>query len=55
MAVIKLTGDYNDPWSECSSCDMRFQLIWQRNAVYSGPEFCPFCGEEVEETIDELE
>jgi hypothetical protein len=34
-------------------CDMRFHLCWNRNPIYNKPEFCPFCGEEIEETIDE--
>ena len=55
MAVIKLTGDYDDPWSECSSCDMRFQLFWQRTPAYDHPEYCPFCGDEVTETVGELD
>jgi hypothetical protein len=32
---------------------MWFQLTWDRNPIYDGPEYCPFCGDEIEEVIDE--
>lgn len=41
------------PESHCSECDMRFNLVWNRNHAFDGPEYCPFCGEEIEETVDE--
>lgn len=54
MATITLSDCGMDtPESKCSSCDMRFNLSWNRNLVYDKPEFCPFCGEEIEQTIDE--
>lgn len=41
------------PESHCDNCDMRFYLCWNRNSVYDKPEHCPFCGDEIEEIIDE--
>jgi uncharacterized paraquat-inducible protein A len=43
------------PESHCSECDMRFNLCWNRNPFYDEPKHCPFCGEEIEEVIDERE
>lgn len=39
----------------CDSCDMQFSVVWNRSPVYSSIEYCPFCGEEVEEIVDEEE
>lgn len=56
MATITLSDTGMDiPESECSSCDMRFNLVWSRNPIYDLPQFCPFCGEEIEEYVDERE
>ena len=41
------------PESHCDGCDTRFYLYWNRNLVYDKPEYCPFCGEEIEQVIDE--
>ena len=55
MATITISDTGMDiPNSHCDQCDINFGLIWQRNPVYDGIQFCPFCGEEVEEIIDEL-
>lgn len=43
------------PESHCSECDMFFNLCWQRNPIYTKPEYCPFCGDAVENIIDETE
>ena len=54
MCVITLTDRGMDiPESHCSGCDMRFNLCWNRNPVYEKPEYCPFCGEEIEEVDDQ--
>lgn len=37
------------PTLECDSCEMRFSLCWDRSPVYTEPEYCPFCGEEITE------
>jgi hypothetical protein len=50
MVVITIRECGTDiPESHCSGCDMRFHLCWNRNPIYDGPEYCPFCGEEIEE------
>lgn len=28
----------------CEECGMIFTIIWRRDAVYTCPEYCPFCG-----------
>lgn len=56
MATLTLSNDGSElPESHCSGCDMRFNLCWHRNPIYNEPEYCPFCGEEIEEVIDERE
>ncbi len=30
----------------CSSCDVRFHLMWERKGDFAVLSFCPFCGEE---------
>ena len=37
-----------DDESQCTGCDMVFQVIWNRNPLYDQIEYCPFCGEEIE-------
>jgi len=55
MCVITISDCGIDiPQSHCDSCDMRFNLCWNRNSVYDKPEYCPFCGEEIEEVINEV-
>lgn len=56
MCVITLTdAGMEIPESHCSSCDMRFNLSWNRNPIYQEPEYCPFCGEEIEEVNDQTD
>mgnify|MGYP003552899621 CR=1 FL=1 len=55
MTTLRIIGDYNDPWCECGECDMRFQLIWNRNPVYDHAEYCPFCGVEITEIVEDLD
>ena len=53
MTCITLSDcGLDTPESHCSACDMRFNLCWNRNPVYDKPEYCPFCGETIEKTID---
>lgn len=55
MATMRLVGDYNEPEMQCDECDMRFTLFWQRTPLHDKIEYCPFCGVEVDEVVDELE
>ena len=32
----------------CLTCDAYFEVTWQFNPDIIGVEFCPFCGDEVE-------
>lgn len=53
MADLTVRDDGSDiPESQCSSCDMTFNICWNRNPVYNKVEFCPFCGDEIEEIIE---
>ena len=54
MCIIMIRNfGRDDVESHCSECDMRFSLFWNRNPVYDAPQYCPFCGDEIEETIEE--
>jgi len=57
MCILTNMGNFggDTPELECDNCDMRFSLVWNRNPVYTEPEYCPFCGDEVEEIIWEEE
>ncbi|MEM8668760.1 MAG: hypothetical protein AAGG48_14665 [Planctomycetota bacterium] len=56
MCVITLRDTGMDtPESQCSDCDTQFGLFWQRNPVYDRPQYCPFCGEEIEDYVDETD
>lgn len=32
----------------CPGCDCCFYVVWARNPMYPGPEYCPFCGDEID-------
>jgi hypothetical protein len=54
--VITLSDQGMDmPNSHCSGCDMNFALMWQNNPIYKQPEYCPFCGEDIEDYTYERE
>lgn len=57
MCILQNLGDMGGelPNLQCDSCDMVFSIIWNRNLIYDQPEYCPFCGDEVEEIIWEEE
>lgn len=53
MTIIHQVGPFDSPNMICEQCEMDFQIIWARSLVYEKPEYCPFCGEEIEEWLDE--
>jgi hypothetical protein len=54
VTIITLSdGGMDTPESHCSECEMFFNLSWNRNPIYQEPQCCPFCGEEIDEIIDE--
>ena len=55
MTILYLTGDFNDHDIECGSCWISFKLYWQRDAFTKWIAYCPFCGEEVEEIVDQMD
>ena len=38
---------------ECSGCESYFDLSFEENLVSQEPEFCPFCGEAIEDITEE--
>lgn len=51
MANLLMNGNIDDIEFTCDSCEVVFTLYWNRNPVYTRIEYCPFCGEEIEEVI----
>jgi uncharacterized paraquat-inducible protein A len=53
MCILQNLGNMgNDtPHLQCDGCDMVFSIYWTRNLIYDQPEYCPFCGDEIEEII----
>ncbi len=46
--------DKNDPPTlECHSCGVLFGIYWHGNGFTAKIDFCPFCGEEVDDFVDE--
>lgn len=54
MTIMRKTGDFNDPKMECDACEQVFTIYWQ-NDGFTIMEYCPFCGESVEDIVDEME
>ena len=40
---------------ECTNCESYFDLSFEENLVSQEPEYCPFCGEVIEEMEDYIE
>lgn len=55
MCVMTLIGDYNDPEIQCDGCEVIFNLFWQRDGIHDRINYCPFCGDDVEEIVDDTE
>ncbi len=51
--TMYLIGDYNNPEMKCGGCDKTFVLHWQNDGV-TNLEYCPFCGANVKEIVDEM-
>ncbi len=32
----------------CPDCETVFYVVWNRNLIYERPEYCPFCGSEID-------
>lgn len=39
------------PELQCSECDVIFGIYWNRNGYTEHIDYCPFCGDGVEEII----
>ena len=50
MATLIPFGDENVdlPEVQCSECDVIFAVVWRRDGITDGIEFCPFCGSEIQ-------
>jgi len=52
VTTITIRDDGSDvPESRCSDCDAVYYIYWNRSPLHDGPEYCPFCGDEIRETI----
>ena len=38
---------------ECGNCESYFDLSFEENLVSQEPEYCPFCGEVIEEPMED--
>ena len=38
----------DDPTIQCPLCDMWFSVVWNLDPVIERPEYCPFCGGEID-------
>lgn len=45
-------GDETEGQVKCESCEVIYTVIWHRNPIYDCFEYCPFCGEEIEEWVE---
>lgn len=42
-------SDFLEPVSiQCPECDVWFYVVWHLDPVAQGPEYCPFCGSEID-------
>lgn len=57
MAVIARNHVVSNdlPRSLCLECDASFYIAWDRSLLIEDIEFCPFCGEEIDEIEDVTE
>ena len=57
MSYLRIDGDYNNPsWTCKDGCERSFQIVWSRQYKDdSGPQFCPFCGDEWDEIVEEFD
>ena len=53
MAVLTNLGLMgNDiPTLECDTCGMSFMLTWNLDPAYDRIEYCPFCGDYIDEIL----
>ena len=38
---------------ECSNCESYFDLSFEESLVSQEPEYCPFCGEAIDEPMED--
>ena len=48
MCILTYMPD-QDLEVQCSECNVIFQVIWHRDLNFNAIEFCPFCGDAVED------
>lgn len=51
MAVLINAERGDDNEVMCSVCSAVFTIIWRRSADVIGINYCPFCGDELEDEI----
>lgn len=56
MAIMTVINPDDDmPELHCPECDVVFSVVFHRNPIYGGIEYCPFCGEDVDGFVNEAE
>jgi len=55
MCTITKQDNNDTPTLKCESCGVLFGIWWHGNGFTTGIEFCPFCGDEVEDFVDDTE
>ena len=40
---------FTDAEWQCTGCDMVYFVVYHNNPAYQGIEYCPFCGNEIDE------
>lgn len=51
--LIELDTDDNEV--QCDECESIFTIVFQRQAAEGRVEFCPFCGDGIEEIVPKAE
>lgn len=51
--MVQKNTDLGIPDTTCDSCDVTFNICWNAGSGFDSLQFCPFCGEEVDETVQD--
>lgn len=52
MANLIIIGEEE---TECDQCNAIFTLYWRRSPLIDKVEYCPFCGDDIEEIIGDTD
>jgi hypothetical protein len=54
MSNLIVFGPYNNPEARCDECGREFIFAYQKQFEGDTIQYCPFCGEGIDEIIDEM-